>query len=430
MKINVIIQSILPILLCQWLLPASLMAAETVADGRATQLFDQLNSQVYQVRVIDIASGDKSSIGSGFQVTADGYIATNFHVISSFIHKPEKYRLEYVSHSGSTGSVQVMGIDVVHDLAILKGSLSASDHFGLQNKSIAKGDRIYSMGNPQDLGMTIIEGNYNGLIKTSRFNKILFSGSLNPGMSGGPAIDINGLVIGVNVSKARGGEQLSFLVPVSNLVALLEQVKSEPPIKDFQKVIEDSLHKDQDDFFKTILNKPVLTDQFGGLKLPVKISPTLNCWGHTVDSEDIKYDSFHQHCKLDDQIYISNDFYTGDFTYDYEWITSDGLNPLQFYDAVEQRFAHASLYNTSGKKHTTAYQCNTGFVEIDESSWKVSSCIRGYKKYQDLYDALLLMVSVEKNDKAAIVKVGAAGISKDNAMQLFKTFMESIQWQP
>ena len=55
------------------------------------------------------------------------------------------------------------------------------------------------MGNPHDLGMTIIEGTYNGLIQTSRFQKILFSGSLNSGMSGGPAMDDKGRVIGVGV---------------------------------------------------------------------------------------------------------------------------------------------------------------------------------------------------------------------------------------
>ncbi|WP_222937609.1 S1 family peptidase [Spartinivicinus ruber] len=417
-------------------LPKSLLAEKVNPDGRATQLFNEVNKQVYQIRVIDIASGDKSSIGSGFQVSASGYVATNFHVVSSFIHEPEKYRLEYVSHNGITGSLQVKGIDVIHDLAILKAEKLATSHFELRLQSIAKGDRIFSMGNPQDLGMTIIEGNYNGLIKTSRFKKILFSGSLNPGMSGGPAIDINGKVIGINVSKATRGEQLSFLVPVQYLNKLMQQVKttevvnaSEKKPEDFQQIIETTLHKDQDDFYQNILSKPIQTDNFGDLKLPTKLSPVLNCWGHSIDNDDLKYNSFHQHCKLDDQIYISGDFYTGDFVYDYEWLTSDELNSLQFYDALEQRYNQIKLYNTSNKKHTTAYRCNSDFVKIAGSSWKISSCFRAYKNYKDLYDSLLLMALVDRNDKAAIVKMGASGISKKNSILLFKTFMESIEWQ-
>ncbi|MCX4026881.1 trypsin-like peptidase domain-containing protein [Endozoicomonas sp. SM1973] len=411
------------------------MADETSPDGKATQLFNEFNKQVYQIRVIDIASGDKSSIGSGFQVSADGYMATNFHVVSSFIHEPEKYRLEYVSHNGVTGPLEVKGVDVIHDLAVLKAKKLAANHFQFRLESIAKGDRIFSMGNPQDLGMTIIEGNYNGLVKNSRFKKILFSGSLNPGMSGGPALDINGNIIGVNVSKATRGEQLSFLVPVQYLNNLVKQVETtvtsddSKQDKNFKKIIESTLHKDQDEFFKKISSQPFLTDSFGDLKLPTKLSPTLNCWGHSVDDEEIKYNSFHQHCKLDDQIYIDNDFYTGDFSYDYEWLTTSKLNPLQFYDALEQRYSHIKLYNSSGKKHTTAYQCKSDFVNIAESSWKISSCFRAYKSYKGLYDALLLMALVDRNDKAAILKIGAAGISKQNATLLFKKFMESIEWQ-
>ncbi|MDE1463779.1 S1 family peptidase [Spartinivicinus poritis] len=432
MKTNIIRQLLLLLLLC---FGKPVLAEQVSPDGKATQLFNEFNKQVYQIRVIDIASGDKSSIGSGFQVSANGYVATNFHVVSSYIHEPEKYRLEYVSHNGITGALEVKGIDVIHDLAVLKAEKLAANHFNFRRESIAKGDRIFSMGNPQDLGMTIIEGNYNGLLKNSRFKKILFSGSLNPGMSGGPALDINGLIVGVNVSKATRGEQLSFLVPVQYLSTLVQQVQttaasnSSNQIESFQKVIESTLHEDQDEFFQTILSQPFLTDSFGDLKLPTRLSPTLNCWGHSVDDEEIKYNSFHQHCKLDDQIYISNDFYTGDFAYDYEWLTTSKLNPLQFYDALEQRYSHTKLYNLSGKKHATGYQCKSDFVRVADSSWKVSSCFRAYKDYKGLYDALLLMALVERNDKAAILKIGAAGISKQNATLLFKKFMESIEWQ-
>ena len=51
---------------------------------------------------------------------------------------------------------------------------------------LPKGERIYAMGNPLDLGFTIVEGTYNGLVDKSYDERIHFSGAINPGMSGGP----------------------------------------------------------------------------------------------------------------------------------------------------------------------------------------------------------------------------------------------------
>ena len=73
----------------------ALLAISGVASAdlhTASSLFDEMDELVYQVRVIDIASDDKTAIGSGFQADSFGNIATNFHVISLAAHEPEKYR--------------------------------------------------------------------------------------------------------------------------------------------------------------------------------------------------------------------------------------------------------------------------------------------------------------------------------------------------
>ncbi len=402
------------------------LALAANAEGIASQLFGRLKEMVYQVRVIDLASGDKSVIGSGFRVTTDGHVATNFHVVAPFVHRPDNFRLEYVFHDGSTGDLVLLGIDVIHDIAIVKLDNPSLNSFSLNSGQLAKGDRIYSMGNPHDLGMTIIEGNYNGLIKTSRYQKILFSGSLNGGMSGGPAIDEYGRVIGINVSK--GGEQLSFLVPVKELVILLDRVLAQGETKDFEKEIKESLLSDQDKFFGPLLRKEWNSDPLMELSLPGQISESLKCWGHTLDDKDIRYEGVHQHCRSQDRIYLSKDLYTGTFFYDYEWTATERLNRFQFYNLLEQRYTHRGQGNVLKKEDATNYECHTDFVEVDNRSWRASSCFRAYKAYTGLYDALLLLASTDTNHKGAIIKAGATGISQDNAMALFRKLMDSIKW--
>lgn len=341
------------------------------------------------------------------------------------MHEPEKYRLELLREDDSVQDVTLLAIDVIHDLAIVRAESLGQAYLSLSKQQLSNGDRIYSMGNPHDLGMTIIEGNYNGFVQHVRHQKILFSGSLNAGMSGGPALNTDGEVIGINVSK--GGEQISFLVPVNNLILLLTRTLA-TLVSDFSEQIRIDLLEDQKQFFMSALNKPVEREKLGDVMLPVSLADSLKCWGHTKDNERDNFKGVHQHCRSKDHIFISNDLYTGNFYYNYEWITTDTLNPFQFYTAVERRFDRRNFKNTYREDEVSNFKCHTKRVTMSDRQWKVSSCLRGYIKYKGLYDASLIMASLDENRAAAVVEVGASGIGKDTATRLFKYFMESVQW--
>ena len=397
-----------------------------VAQATARSLFEDTQALVSQIRVIDIASGDKYSIGSGFTISPQGHVATNFHVVSSYVHEPEKYRLEVISSDGSVGDINLLAIDVIHDLAIVDPGQVVTQHLALAESQLSKGDRIYSMGNPHDLGMTIIEGTFNGLVENSRYRKILFSGSLNSGMSGGPALNEAGEVIGVNVSK--GAEQISFLVPVEHLSALLADAIHTSDSGDFDEEIHQALLTDQQNFYQTLLDVPLVDKSIGKLIIPEKLVESLRCWGHTADEEDIKYEAVHQHCKSEDQIFINGSLYVGDFNYDVEMVSTQALNRFQFYNLLEERFDHHYFYNANDQDDVTNFGCHSGVVAMASGSWKVSTCLRAYKRYADLHDASMIMVSVDYPDNAAIVKVGATGISLDNAFAVMRRIMVAIKW--
>ena len=110
-----------------------------------------------------------------------------------------------------------MAIDVANDLALVRVDHHDQPFFEFDERAVhgelPKGERLYSMGNPLDLGFTIVEGTYNGLVDRSYNERVHFSGALNPGMSGGPTVTAEGLVVGINVAKRMGGELVSFLVP-------------------------------------------------------------------------------------------------------------------------------------------------------------------------------------------------------------------------
>lgn len=417
-----------------WCLPVCLfcclfVAFSTLVYGQtsAKTVFDRAVEQVYQIRVIDIASGDKYSIGSGFMINATGHLATNFHVVSSYIHEPEKYRLEYVAADETVGELTLVALDVVHDLAIVHSAKLAGAYLGIMAGELSKGERIYSMGNPHDLGMTIVEGNYNGQVENSRYKKILFSGSLNPGMSGGPALNGSGEVIGINVSKS--GEQISFLVPVHHLSTLIESLASKEVEPDFNSDIRTALLADQQQFYQGILADTIQSKTLGELVIPDQLHESLNCWGHTVDKEDMQYEAVHQHCKSEDEIFINGELYLGEFNYDVEFINTATLNRFQFYTLLEGRFSHRSFTNGYSEDDLGSFVCHDGLVKLTSGSWKVSTCFRQYKDYEGLYDSSMIMVSTDYPDKAAVVKVSSTGSSVESAKAMFQRIMGEVSWK-
>ena len=201
----------------------------------ARKVYEQARSQLVQIRTVLKGQASQTSVGSGFVVTTEGHIVTNFHVVSEVALKPDRHDLVYVTADGREAPVQVLMLDVLHDLALLKRRASqpaAYDAlpFAPKHQPLAQGERMYSLGNPLDVGFAVIEGNYNGLVERSFYPQIFFAGSLSAGMSGGPALDQEGRVIGINVARRVDGEQVSFLVPACFATALLTRGRDAPPI--------------------------------------------------------------------------------------------------------------------------------------------------------------------------------------------------------
>jgi serine protease Do len=220
--------------------PASAAAAvPPPISASARRLFDASRGQLLQVRTLLAQQDSQSSVGSGFVVSDDGLVLSNFHVVSQAALEPEGFRLRFVGADGRRGSLQILAIDVRHDLSLLRAVADDGQPLRFERalafrpaeEPLAKGDRIYSMGHPQDVAFAIVEGNYNGLVERRFDPLIYYAGSLNPGMSGGPVLDEQGRVVGVNVSMLLFSQQMSFLIPGSYAEGLLSRARTAKPMQ-------------------------------------------------------------------------------------------------------------------------------------------------------------------------------------------------------
>lgn len=414
-----------------FLLLSTFLSSMSYAVEQAEQLFNQLKPSLYQIKLIDKASGEKSSIGSGFQISSDGIIATNYHVISSYALHPKKYRIQYLDSKGNHGDLTLQSVDVINDLALVRRSVEQEmTFFELSQAAPHKGEQLFSLGNPHDLGMIVVPGTYNGLKKESFNERIHFTGSINSGMSGGPVVNKAAEVVGINV--ATSGNSIGFLVPHDKLVNLYEAFLETPPVS-IEEQMTEQLMASQDKLITSILNSPWEAKQLGEkAMIPIIDVPYIRCWGDSnADKADALILAAVANCSLDENTYISSHFFTGAMEIEFRTMKAKNISGNKFYHLYQQQIARAGAGNLADKENVTEFQCHHDLVMPNNQSInnKTIFCTRAYKKFSDLYDVLYLSASVDKDQHAIVSHFTIAGISKPNALAFTRQFMEAVSWK-
>ncbi|GAA5141472.1 S1 family peptidase [Thalassotalea piscium] len=400
------------------------------ADEQAEAIFKQLAPSLYQIRLIDKASGEKSSIGSGFQITAQGLIATNYHVISGYARYPQKYNIEYLDHLGNKSQLTLESVDVINDLAIVKREVTQDmPFFDIAETVPTKGEELYSLGNPHDLGMIVVPGTYNGLKKESFNDKIHFTGSVNSGMSGGPVVNKNAQVVGVNV--ATSGNQIGFLVPHDKLVNLFEQFKQQPP-ESIEQQMAQQLKANQKKLISELLSNEWQLKELGEALIPTINVPYIRCWGDSnADKSDALVMVAVANCSLEEDTYIEGNFLTGSIEMEFRYMKSLKLGPTKFYRLYQNQISRVMPGNKATKDDVTEFQCQHDLVMPTHQNINNKSifCVRAYKDFPKLYDVLYLGISVDKDQQALISHFTVSGVAQDSVQAFTKQFMESVSWK-
>ncbi len=170
-----------------------------------------------------------ASLGSGFIISADGYVLTNHHVIknASEIIVRLSDRRELVA--------KVIGSDEKSDVALLKIEAENLPTVKMDRKSDVKvGEWVLAIGSPFGFEATVTAGIVSATGRSlPRENYVPFiqtDVAINPGNSGGPLFDVNGNVVGINsqiFSRTGGFMGLSFAIPVKVAMTVVEQIKEQ-----------------------------------------------------------------------------------------------------------------------------------------------------------------------------------------------------------
>jgi len=414
-----------------WLVTIVPLAAQTPTQSpTATEVFRRFASQVARVEIVEAGSGTKVTVGSAFFVRGPGLLVTNFHVVADLLYDPDRYSAR-LTNSGAVVAqdVSVEGFDVVHDLAVLRVAGEGAGAFTPHTAEIPIGSRLYALGFPADIGLSIVEGTYNGLLAHTLHPRVHFTGSLNPGMSGGPAITEDGALVGVNVSTA--GNQISFLVPVRRVLDLVARVTAptytapDDPIAELGR----QLHDHQSAYVGALLADSVTSVVLGPYRVPSGTPELFECWGDSFDRDEERYEQVEHQCSSGDDVYLARGFSSGILNVHHQLVRAGALNRMQ------RSALHTELYQSAfsdfdflTNDEMTARRCGESNVQSGDLILRVAFCAQRYERFDGLYDVTIRTAVLGAPDDGLISTVRLSGIDFPNARALMGRYVEGIGW--
>ncbi|HLA23485.1 MAG TPA: trypsin-like peptidase domain-containing protein [Candidatus Nanoarchaeia archaeon] len=164
--------------------------------------------------------------GTGFLISEDGYVVTNAHVIadkSGYLATV----IQTIGYQKNTENAEFIGYDGTLDIALLKIS---GDHKFLEfenSDSVQIGEKVIAIGNPLGLSFSVSQGIVSGVHRIGGNGiegYIQTDAALNPGNSGGPLINKESKVIGINNFKISSGESLGFALESNYIIEAVNEI--------------------------------------------------------------------------------------------------------------------------------------------------------------------------------------------------------------
>ena len=179
-----------------------------------------------------------ASSGSGFIITQDGYIVTNYHVVNG------ANTIKVTLYNGDTYDATLVGGDSDYDVAVLKINATGLTPVTLGNSAdVNVGDSVLAIGNPLGELTFSMSGGYvsscNRAINVdgTPFNMIQVDCSINPGNSGGPLMNLYGEVVGIVSAKystysTTTVEGLGFAIPIDDVKSIITDIMENGAVTD------------------------------------------------------------------------------------------------------------------------------------------------------------------------------------------------------
>jgi S1-C subfamily serine protease len=423
--------------------PSPAASPSPLAEARhldAKGVFGAATGLVFQLKTsVGSATGAKAAYGTAFVVRSDGLLATNYHVVMRAVTQPEKYRVYLVDADpaarGTALEAKVVAVNAVHDLALVRVETRFPSALELAPGALASGERLYSIGMPADLNMSVVEGNFNGLNSVGPYERMQLSSPINPGMSGGPTLDEDARIVGVNVALLSGAQNISFAVPGRFLETMLKQAgepgRAPATAADpgFEQALHEQLEDAQDRLAREWLEKPGTPVQLGRWQA-VAPPASVKCWRERETKNEIRQEV--ESCKFLFNATPREGLTAGSYVVSYSAASSKTMGAAGFFrwlDEVYNRSTDsAGIRLAKAHGQLTPKSCGEKIVvNRHDIPIKVNFCFSGFRKYGNLDEASVKLATLLPESDALVLNLSLHGFAPANVRSLVGMLADGIE---
>lgn len=394
----------------------------------AASSFEKLKPLLFQVKTSSGASAEKSSYGTGFVVGKEGFLLTNYHVVAGAIWQPQTEKVFVVANQENI-KAEIIDVDVVHDLALIHVPLRFPQAIGISSSSPQAGATLHSLGLPEDLDWTVVNGVYNGLIKRGPYELIHLTSPLNPGMSGGPTVNTKAELVGINVSGLLFAQNISFAVPLEFARPLIARAQSKASPVNLSESIHRQLQKVQDSLTQMLLKSLASTKKLENWEIP-SFTNEIKCWGQKSPESEKRYVVNYERCEVDHRTQLTNEISTAFVRVETSLIRNLEYNFFEFFHFLNLEWARDEIdpfqvFSKNTKVNYGPYRCSRHPIQA-QARLQVDVCTRTLIPFTDLFEIHIKVIERLGTDQALKSYMILDGFNSKNLALILERYLEKF----
>lgn len=370
----------------------------------------------------------QQNTGSGFLLHRPDWVVTNLHVIDPAVVEPEAFRLTILGAQGQRLAGRILAIDVVNDLALLETALPLKGiPLRLTEHRLLAGHYAYAMGRPSGDGFVVVPGVLVGAWDSDEWT---LGGTIQAGMSGGPVLNANGELVGVNRAVYREGPRDSIIIGPNPVRRLLTQAL-ERPYADERAMNEDvvlQLRHAAALMAKQMVQDAVQKETLGPFQVPVTMT---DCDGRRFNEFNERFELYTLDC--DDQSIQDPDelFPVAGHRLRHLWLRNPQFNRWQTARAANDTLEFFRQDgHTIAVRHRGTWDCRQTRVRNAHAvSLDLHACRRSHLNWPGLYDYRLRAAALVPGPDALVTLLDIEAVDSASATVMTQAWLEAITHQ-
>ena len=417
------------IILTAVITPVLAWGSSNVSDERfQKQQLERLRPSLIDINLNLSRVDSLSSRGSGFLAGRQDWIVTNFHVIERKLHRDADHRLLVFGSKGQRFNARIIAVDVAADLAVLQ-----SDHplpgavLTPYVEPLTKGEKLYAYGKSKGNDFKVSTGSFKKNIADGSVTELIFTGKLEAGMSGGPVLDEQGRLVGVNQSITLDFPYESRLVNAVDVQKILIKA-AQSPYGNSDTAIADMIqqYRALTAFEVDAITKPNKPKDWLG---PFGVLTTDNICDHQLFSlADERFEIYRLKCETSNDDARVGEMNLGAIELRHYWMISRGGSAWRAAAASKYMMEYLRKVPEPESREQGAWTCqfkrhnNTQNLKVD-----VQNCSRPYLRLPGLFD-YRLRAALEVTDHESMVSaLEADGIDPKNLERLTLAWLNRFE---